>query len=158
MVRDYELMFIVRPELDDEGVQAAIDSVTKVVESNDGQVVKTTLWGKRRLAYEVKRLREGHYVIAKLRLEGSKVTEIERTLRIHDTIFRHLLVVDEAGPEAAEEAPVAVEAATPEVPATDSAAEAAVAPAESTNTDEVVAEAAESTPEPVAAGVEEEDN
>jgi small subunit ribosomal protein S6 len=96
MVRDYELMYIVRPDVDDDGLRAAVDSVRSLIEGQGGEVHKTTMWGKRRLAYEVKHLRDGHYVIAELRLDGSKVAEVERALRIHDTVFRHLLVIQEA--------------------------------------------------------------
>jgi small subunit ribosomal protein S6 len=95
MVRDYELMYIVRPELEDDAVRVAVKSVRSLIESHEGEVVKTTLWGKRRLAYEVKRLREGHYVLVVFHLDGGKVGEIERALRIHDTVFRHLIVVHE---------------------------------------------------------------
>ena len=73
MVRDYELMYIVRPELEDDAVRVAVKSVRALIESQDGEVVKTTLWGKRRLAYEVKRLREGHYVLVVFHLDGGKV-------------------------------------------------------------------------------------
>jgi len=92
-VRDYELMYIVRPELDDDGVRGAVQSVRAIIEANGGEVVKTTLWGKRRLAYDVQRLRDGHYVLVALRLDGASVAAVERVLRIHDTVFRHLLVL-----------------------------------------------------------------
>jgi small subunit ribosomal protein S6 len=95
MVRDYELMYIVRPELEDDAVRVAVKSVRSLIESQEGEVVKTTLWGKRRLAYEVNRLREGHYVLVVFHLDGAKIVEIERALRIHDTVFRHLIVVHE---------------------------------------------------------------
>ncbi len=95
MVRDYELMYIVRPELDDEALRSTVKSVRTLIEGQGGEVVKTTLWGKRRLAYEVRRLRDGHYVLVVLRLDGAKVAPVERALRIHDTVFRHLLVLHE---------------------------------------------------------------
>ena len=95
MVRDYELMYIVRPDVDEDGLRAAIDSVRSLIEGQGGEIRKTTNWGKRRLAYEVKHLRDGHYVIVEMRLDGAKVAEIERALRIHDSVFRHLLVVQE---------------------------------------------------------------
>lgn len=95
MVRDYELMYIVRPELEDDAVRAAVKSVRTLIESLGGEVVKTTLWGKRRLAYEVRRLREGHYVLVVFHLDGGRIADIERALRIHDTVFRHLVVVHE---------------------------------------------------------------
>jgi small subunit ribosomal protein S6 len=96
MVRDYELMYIVRPDVDDDGLRAAVDSVKSLVEGQGGEVTKTTMWGKRRLAYEVQHLRDGHYVIVEMRLDGAKVAPVERALRIHDSVFRHLLVVQEA--------------------------------------------------------------
>jgi small subunit ribosomal protein S6 len=95
MRRDYELMYIVRPELDDDGARDAVKSVRSMLEANGAEIVKTTLWGKRRLAYEVNRLRDGYYVLVVLRLDGDKVAPIERALRIHDTVFRHLLVLHE---------------------------------------------------------------
>ena len=96
MVRDYELMYIVRPDADDDALRAAVESVRTLVEGQGGEVRKTTMWGKRRLAYEVKHLRDGHYVIVEMRLDGARVANVERALRIHDSVFRHLLVVQEA--------------------------------------------------------------
>jgi small subunit ribosomal protein S6 len=95
MVRDYELMYIVRPDVDEDGLRAAVDSVKGLIEAQGGEVTRTTMWGKRRLAYEVKHLRDGHYVIVEMHLDGGKVAPLERLLRIHDTVFRHLLVVQE---------------------------------------------------------------
>ena len=99
MVRDYELMYIVRPELDDEGLQAATQSVDTLIQSVGGSVVRSTSWGRRRLAYEVDHLRDGHYMLLHLRVDGGQVANIERALTIHDTVFRHLLVLHEAGAE-----------------------------------------------------------
>jgi small subunit ribosomal protein S6 len=113
MVRDYELMYIVRPDVDDDGLRAAVDSVKSLVEGQGGEVRKTTMWGKRRLAYEVKHLRDGHYVIAELRLDGSKVAEVERALRIHDSVFRHLLVIQEVPSPEGEEGEVPADGAMP---------------------------------------------
>ena len=92
MVRDYELMYIVRPDLDDEALHTVTESVDALIAGLGGTVGKTTLWGKRRLAYEVDRLRDGHYVITLLQLDGARVADLERALQIHDTVFRHLLV------------------------------------------------------------------
>ncbi|MGH7721906.1 MAG: 30S ribosomal protein S6 [Candidatus Dormibacteria bacterium] len=113
MVRDYELMYIARPELDDEGLQGAVDSVDRLVTGAGGSVVRTTNWGRRRLAYEVDHLRDGHYMLLHLRMEGGRVADLERALAIHETVFRHLLVVREGGEdlEAENGAAVAVTAA-----------------------------------------------
>jgi small subunit ribosomal protein S6 len=105
MVRDYELMYIVRPELDEEGLQGAVESVETLVNAAGGTVVRTTNWGRRRLAYEVDHLRDGHYMLLLIRMDGARVAELERALAIHETVFRHLLVVregaDDAEPETA---------------------------------------------------------
>ena len=93
MTRDYELMYIVRPELDDEALRAAVTRVRGMIEAQNGDVVKTTLWGKRRLAYEVNHLRDGHYVLVVLHLDGDRVAPLERALRIDETVFRHLIVL-----------------------------------------------------------------
>jgi small subunit ribosomal protein S6 len=115
VVRDYELMYIVRPELDDEALRTATESVDTLIRGLGGTVGKTTMWGKRRLAYEVDRLRDGHYVITLLQLDGTKVADLERALQIHDTVFRHLLVRgDETVPAAEDGAvPAAEDGAVP---------------------------------------------
>jgi small subunit ribosomal protein S6 len=107
VVRDYELMYIVRPELDDEALRTATESVDTLIRGLGGTVGKTTMWGKRRLAYEVDRLRDGHYVITLLQLDGTRVADLERALQIHDTVFRHLLVRGDETVPAAEEGAVA---------------------------------------------------
>ena len=93
----YELMYIVKPELDDQAVQQEIDKVGQLIQTNGGQVKKVTPWGKRLLAYTVKDQREGHYVVAEFDLDQAKVTEVERVLKISDTVFRHLLVRQDEG-------------------------------------------------------------
>ena len=93
----YELMYIVKPDLDDQAVQQEIEKVGQLIQANGGQLKKVTPWGKRRLAYTVKDNREGHYVVAEFDLEEAKVQEVERVLKISDTVFRHLLVRQDEG-------------------------------------------------------------
>lgn len=92
MLRDYEILYIVRPELDDEQLQLAVASVDKLIDNLGGTRQKTDIWGRRRLAYEVKHLREGQYVLSDFQLEPARVPEMEATLKISDTVFRHLIV------------------------------------------------------------------
>jgi len=92
VLRDYEILYIVRPELDDEQLQSAIASVDRLIQNVGGQGQKTDVWGRRRLAYEVDRLREGHYVLTDFQLDPQRVPEMEATLKISDTVFRHLIV------------------------------------------------------------------
>jgi small subunit ribosomal protein S6 len=114
MVRDYELMYIARPELDDEGLQGAADSVEQLITGAGGTVVRTTNWGRRRLAYEVDHLRDGHYMLLHIRIDGERVRNVERALAIHETVFRHLLVVREGGND---DEPDAVGASVPDAAA-----------------------------------------
>jgi len=93
----YELMYIVKPDLDDQAVQQEIEKVGQLIQTNGGQLKKVTPWGKRRLAYTVKDNREGHYVVAEFDLDQAKVQEVERVLKISDTVFRHLLVRQDEG-------------------------------------------------------------
>ena len=93
----YELMYLVKPELDDDAVQQEIEKVSQLILTNGGQVKKVTPWGKRRLAYTVKDQREGHYVVAEFDLDQPRVQEVERLLKISDTVFRHLLIRQDEG-------------------------------------------------------------
>jgi small subunit ribosomal protein S6 len=92
LLRDYEILYIVRPELDDEQLQAAIGTVDKLIDNLGGAVQKTDVWGRRRLAYEVRHLREGQYVLTDFQIDPARVPEMEATLKISDTVFRHLVV------------------------------------------------------------------
>jgi small subunit ribosomal protein S6 len=158
VVRDYELMYIVRPELDDEALRTATESVDTLIRGLGGTVGKTTMWGKRRLAYEVDRLRDGHYVITLLQLDGTRVADLERALQIHDTVFRHLLVRGDETVPAAEEG---AEAALPggEDDAADDAADeddtADDAADEDDTADDAADEDDDAPPAEIAAGDEE---
>jgi small subunit ribosomal protein S6 len=92
LLRDYEILYIVRPELDEEKVHEAVGSVDKLIANLGGATVKTDVWGRRRLAYEVRHLREGQYVLTDFRIEPARVPEMEATLKISETVFRHLIV------------------------------------------------------------------
>ena len=91
-MRDYEILYVVRPDLDEEQVEAAVAKVSGLIETLGGQHERTNVWGKRRLAYEVDRLREGYYVLTEFQLDAGRVPEMESTLKISDTVFRHLIV------------------------------------------------------------------
>ena len=93
----YELMYIVKPELDDQAVQQEVEKVGQLIRTNGGTLKKVTPWGKRRLAYTVKDQREGYYVVEEFDLDQAKVAEVERVLKISDTVFRHILVRQDEG-------------------------------------------------------------
>lgn len=156
-MRDYEILYIVRPELDEDQLNLAIERVNSLIGNLGGASQKTDIWGKRRLAYEVDRLREGYYVLTDFEIEPERVPEMESTLKISDTVFRHLIVrkpekAAAAAPSAP--APAASEAeAAPAAPAAEAAAEPEAA--EQTASEPEAESAPEPEPEPAAEAVEE---
>jgi len=91
----YETMFIARPDLEEEKLQALVDKFTQLIVDHQGEVVKVDLWGKRRLAYEVEKFREGIYVLINFKAAPDFVQELERIYRITDEVLRYLVVKQE---------------------------------------------------------------
>ncbi|MBC7224155.1 MAG: 30S ribosomal protein S6 [Anaerolineae bacterium] len=90
-MREYELVFIVDPTQDEEGVAAVTDRVTKAITST-GEVTRVDVWGRRKLAYPIKRFREGTYVLMRALLTPEGIAELDRTLKLTEPVIRHLLV------------------------------------------------------------------
>jgi len=91
-LRDYEVLYIVRADFDDEKVQDAVKRVNTLIERSGGTPERTNLWGKRKLAYEVKHQKEGSYVLQDFQLEPERVPELEAALKITEEVLRHLIV------------------------------------------------------------------
>ncbi len=91
-MREYELTFIVHPQVDQDGLAAEIEGVKSLIESTGGVVHKIEPWGLRRLAYPIQKVREGQYVFMQIGLEPTGVAEVERGLKLKERIIRHLLV------------------------------------------------------------------
>jgi len=91
-MRDYELMVVLTPELDEEGVTTATERVTTMVTSRGGEVVDVQPWGRRRLAYPIQKYRDGFYAVAKLKLTPESTEPLERSLTLNESVIRHLLV------------------------------------------------------------------
>jgi small subunit ribosomal protein S6 len=91
-LRDYEVLYIVRADLDDDKVKDAVKKVNTLVERSGGHAERTNLWGKRKLAYEVKHQKEGAYVLQDFQLDADRVPELEASLKITEEVLRHLIV------------------------------------------------------------------
>jgi len=89
--RDYELAFILSPEVSEEETRATMDRVEQVVTTHDGQIVKVNQWGRRRLAYPIERHRDGIYVFIDMILTPESVSELERTLKVSEIVLRHMV-------------------------------------------------------------------
>jgi small subunit ribosomal protein S6 len=113
-VRRYELMLVFRPDAPDERISAIVDRTTRQITADGGQIVKVAPWGRRRLAYQIDRHREGSYHIVVFEAPPTSIVELERALLITEEVLRHLVVRQErpararaaAGVGDADEAPL----------------------------------------------------
>ena len=96
MQRTYELVYVVSPDATEEQVTDLHNQVDAIVQRMNGQIEKTDNWGRRKLAYEIGRHKEGTYVLEVIKGNGDLMKEIDRRLRVTDLVIRHLTVrVDE---------------------------------------------------------------
>ena len=95
-MRKYEMMFIVRPDVPEEDVDKLIAQMQGVVTGSGGKVEKVEKMGRRTLAYRVRKHREGFYVLLTLEGGGDAVKEVERRLKVTDSVIKFLTVrIDE---------------------------------------------------------------
>ncbi len=157
-VRDYEILYIVRPELDEDQLNRAVEKVNDLIGNLGGAQQATNVWGKRRLAYEVDHLREGYYVLTDFQIEPARVPEMEATLKISEEVFRHVVVRKPEKTTRGPAAAVAPVAEGPAAPAEEAApAGEAAAGAEAAAAEPAAAEPASEEPaaaEPAAAEAE----
>lgn len=91
-MRDYELAFIVEPNIDDEGVTGVVEKVSHFVQTGDGTVASVDVWGRKTLAYPINRHREGTYVLLQATMSPASLGELERNLKLSEEIIRYLLI------------------------------------------------------------------
>jgi len=91
-MRNYELMYVVKPDLDEENLTAVIEKFGSLITANGGEVVSIDKWGKRRLAYEIKDYREGIYILVNFKGEAGTAHELDRVMKITDEILRFMIV------------------------------------------------------------------
>jgi small subunit ribosomal protein S6 len=91
-LNEYELTVILKSDLGDEKLTAAIENIKKFISGKGGVISETQPWGKRRLAYPIKHAIEGNYVLLKFTMKPNQNRELETSLRISDNVLRHLLV------------------------------------------------------------------
>ena len=91
MRRDYEIGFILNPEVSEEQTRAILERIEQIVASYDGQVLKVNQWGRRKLAYPIEHHRDGFYVFIDTILTPETVAELDRTLKVSEEVLRHLI-------------------------------------------------------------------
>ena len=92
----YEHVFLARQDLAQAQVDALAEAATKIVEENDGKVVKTENWGLRTLAYKIAKNRKAHYVLLNIDAPAGVVAELERQTQINEDVIRYMTVKVEA--------------------------------------------------------------
>jgi small subunit ribosomal protein S6 len=91
-LRQYELVIIINPELGEDETQELIQRIKGIIESGGGQVLKVDLWGSKRLAYSIKRHRDGYYVLYLFEASSGLVQQLSSAIQLIESILRHMIV------------------------------------------------------------------
>ena len=97
-MRDYELVLLVSPDVGDEGFPATVERVTKFIQDRGGEIRNVDQWGRRRLAYPIRRFNEGFYAVTHFSLEPNEIRALEGSLDLAEDVLRHLVVRQEEVP------------------------------------------------------------
>ncbi|NLG99846.1 MAG: 30S ribosomal protein S6 [Chloroflexi bacterium] len=91
-MRNYEVVLIIHPDLDETALNGILDRVQGWIKDSGGSVDKIDLWGKRRLAYSIRKQREGQYVFMEAQIAPSFTAELERNVRLLEPIMRYSII------------------------------------------------------------------
>ncbi len=94
-MRNYEIMLVFKPQLDDEAIDAALARYGEILGGLGGEITNINKWGKRRLAYEIDDITEGYYVVLNTTATPAAIEELNRVLKITNETLRYLIVADE---------------------------------------------------------------
>lgn len=90
-MNNYEVMFIIEAALEDDKKEAMVEMVKEII-SADGEVGKVDLWGMRKLAYPIEKKNDGYYVVIEFKANPNLPKELDRRLKISDSIIRHIII------------------------------------------------------------------
>ncbi len=91
-MRNYEVIFIVHPDLDENAMKGVVDRVQGWIKDSGGSIDRVDQWGKRRMAYSIRKQREGQYVYMEAQFNPSYSTELERNLRFLEPVMRFSII------------------------------------------------------------------
>ena len=91
-LQDYELVYILSPEMTDEVMESKIESINQFITTRNGVVDDVEKWGKKKLAYPLKHFIEGSYCLTKFKISPTRCRELEANLKISEEVLRHLLI------------------------------------------------------------------
>ena len=91
-LHDYELVMVISSEVAEEKFEATIDNISRFITGRGGTITEVERWGKRKLAYPIRRFVEGYYVLIRFKLGPAFGKELEANLKISEEVLRHLLI------------------------------------------------------------------
>jgi small subunit ribosomal protein S6 len=94
-MRAYEILYVIRPNIEDEAKTALVERFDNILTSNGAEIIESKEWGKRRLAYEIQDFKDGIYHIIKVKDDGTGTSEFDRLAKFSNDIIRHIVVRDE---------------------------------------------------------------
>jgi len=92
-LRKYETVFIVRPTLDDEAVDRCVNTIEEYLKNQGGKIISTDKKGRKRLSYEVKKLRDGFFVVLRYEAKPESIVPFKRILQLNEDVIRSITVV-----------------------------------------------------------------
>ncbi len=92
-MRKYELICVIQPDLDETAFNGVVEKVKSWISDSGGSVDKVDVWGRRKLAYIIKKQREGQFVLLNMTMNPTATAELQRNLRYQETLLRHMLSV-----------------------------------------------------------------
>ena len=95
-MRKYEIMYIIRPNIEEEAKKALVERFNTILTDNGAELTEVKEWGKRRLAYEINDFRDGYYMLLQVQSEAAAVQEFDRLAKISEDIIRHMVTKVEA--------------------------------------------------------------
>ncbi len=90
--REYEMVYVAQPDLAEDGLRDLNERLSQLIASQQGTVSGTEMWGKRTLAYPIKKFYEGHYVLHRFQMAPAGTEELDRLLRLNENVLRYLVV------------------------------------------------------------------
>lgn len=88
----YESVIIINPNIADDEIKVIIENLKKIITDNNGSITKVEELGKKKLAYEIKKCKEGYYVVIYFEAEPKVISELERVYRIKDEIIKYMTI------------------------------------------------------------------
>ena len=95
-MRQYELAYIIHPDLDETAFKEAVERIQGLIEAAGGKVTNAEIVGKKKLAYEIRKQKEGQYVFLKTEMPPTYINELERSLSLMESVMRFMVIQDEA--------------------------------------------------------------